>query len=296
MTIRELIEERERRTLSKYATLSCDSKGRSQPEDPDEVRTCFQVDRDRIIYSKAFKRLKGKTQVFIMPTNDHFENRLTHTLEAAQVARTIAVALNLNETLAEAIMLAHDVNHSAFGHAGEEALNELFYKGFDHQDSAIRRLERLEKRGSKRGLNLTFEVLDGVIHHSGFTNKPQAQTKEGTIAPFADKIAYLVNDMENAIKAGIISDIPASIKSVLGSTKSQMMDTMIKNIIYASQDTPYVHMSDKIFEIVYEFREFMYKNVYFSPICRRQVDKAIKIIRDLYNYLKNTSRRNPRGL
>lgn len=286
MTIREMIEERERRTLSKYATLSCNSKGRSKPEPPDEIRTCFQVDRDRIMYSKAFKRLKGKTQVFIMPNNDHFENRLTHTLEAAQIARTIAVALNLNEALAEAIMLAHDINHSAFGHAGEEALNELFYKGFDHQDSALRRLEHLEKRGNRRGLNLTFEVLDGVLNHSGFDNQPRASTKEGTIAPFADKIAYLVNDMENAIKAGIIDDIPAHIKAELGSTKSQMMDTMIKDIIYTSYDLPYVRMSDRMFEVVYEFREFMYKNVYFSPACRKQAEKAKKIIRDLYMYLK----------
>lgn len=286
MTIREAIERKEANTLSKYATLSIDSKGRRKEEEPDEIRTCFAVDRDRIIHSKAFKRLKGKTQVFIMPQNDHFMNRLTHTLEAAQVARTIAVALNLNETLAEAIMLGHDLAHSCYGHAGEEALNRLFYKGYEHEKEAIRRIEHLERKNGKRGLNLSWEVLDGISSHSGFDNNPRASTKEGMIAPFADKIAYLVSDMENAIKAGIISDIPASVKKVLGDTKGQMMDTMIKDIIYTSQDTPYIRMSDLIFEATTDFRNYMFKHVYFSDICRREAEKAHKIIEDLYYFLK----------
>lgn len=287
MTIRELTEEKERRTLSKYATLASRSAGRTYKETPDEIRTCFAVDRDRIIHSKAFKRLKGKTQVFIMPSNDHFMNRLTHTLEAAQVARTIAVALNLNETLAEAIMLGHDLAHSCYGHAGEEALNYLFSEGYKHELEARRRIEHLEKRNGKRGLNLTWEVLDGISNHSGFDNKPHASTKEGMIAPFADKIAYLVSDMENAIKSGIIDDVPASIKKVLGETKGQMMDTMVKDIIYTSRDTPYIRMSDYIFEVTTEFRSFMFKNVYFSDICRREAEKAHKIIEDLFCFFKS---------
>lgn len=286
MQIREMIEERERQTLSEFATLAASSKGRTYEEEQDEIRTCFAVDRDRIIHSKAFKRLKGKTQVFIMPNNDHFMNRLTHTLEAAQVARTIAVALGLNETLAEAIMLGHDLAHSCYGHAGEEALDRLFHKGYQHESESIRRVEHLEKRNGKRGLNLTWEVLDGISNHSGFDNKPLASTKEGMIAPFADKIAYLVSDMENAIKAGIISDVPASVKKALGNTKGHMMDTMIKDIIYTSRETPYVRMSDNIFEVVTEFRKYMFKNVYFSDICRREAEKAHKIIEDLYNFFK----------
>ncbi|MDD4804613.1 MAG: HD domain-containing protein [Candidatus Pacebacteria bacterium] len=287
MSIRESIEQRERETLSDFATLSSRSKGRTNPEKKqDEIRTCFQVDRDRIIYSKAFKRLKGKTQVFIMPQNDHFENRLSHTLKASQIARTIATALNLNEALAEAIMLAHDTGHSPFGHAGEEALNKLFHRGFDHQNCVIRRLEHLEKKGTRRGLNLSYEVLDGILHHSGFNNYPKAITKEGTIAPFADKIAYLTSDVQNAVKAGIVKDIPDKFKNCLGENESQMIDKMVLNIIRNSKTTTKIRMSDEMFEIVSSFREFMYQEVYFSKPLRKKANKVFKIIEDLYFHLK----------
>lgn len=286
MNIRKIIEQREREVFSEFASLSINSKGRGYPEEPDEIRTCFQVDRDRIIHSKAFKRLKNKTQVFIMPNNDHFMNRLTHTLETAQVSRTIAVALNLNETLAEAISYCHDLAHVACGHPGEEALNKMFHRGYDHENAVIRRVECLERRGKKRGLNLSAEVLEGASNHSGFDNKPKVGFKEGTITPYADKISYLVSDMENAIKAGIINEVPLSIQSALGNNKSSMMETMIKDIIYSSQDTPYVFMSDRIFEATCEFREFMFKNVYFSSICRKEADKAIRVIGEIYKHLQ----------
>lgn len=285
--IRKEIEEREAKYLSEFATLSANSKGRAVQENQDEVRTCFAVDRDRIIHSKAFKRLKGKTQVFINSKNDHFMNRLTHTLEAAQVARTIAVALNLNETLVEAIMLGHDLAHSCFGHAGEEILDTLFHKGYEHEKESKRRIEYLEKKNGKRGLNLSVEVLNGICNHSGFDNKPKASTKEGMIAPFADKIAYLVSDMENAITAGIIGDIPKSVKNVLGDTKGHIMDTMIKDVIYTSKNIPYIKMSKKIFQVAQEFRSYMFERVYFSDICRREAEKAHKIIRDLFQFLKH---------
>jgi dGTPase len=285
MSIRERLEEREQNTLSEYATLSINSRGRQVQEDEDDIRTCFMVDRDRIIHSKAFRRLKGKTQVFISPLNDHYMTRMTHTLETAQVARTIAAALGLNETLAEAIMLAHDTNHSCFGHAGEEALDKLFSRGFNHEESVGRRLEYLEKRGKRRGLNLSWEVLDGAVNHSGLSKTPKASTMEGKIAPFADKVCYLVSDMENAINAGIIEEVPRYITKELGNTKGHMLDTMIKDIIKNSDGIPNITMSDRMFEVVSDFRKFMFKNVYFSKICRDQANKAIKIINDMYGYL-----------
>lgn len=286
MNIREKVEELEEKKLSKFATLARNSKGRGYEEEKDSIRTCFQIDRDRIIHSKAFKRLKGKTQVFIMPKDDHFMNRLTHTLEASQIARTIAVSLNLNETLTEAIMLGHDLAHACYGHPGEEALDALFHKGYDHEKEVIRRVEVLEKRGSTQGLNLSFEVIDGISNHSGFTNKPKASTKEGMIAPFADKIAYLSSDMENAIEAGIIGGIPKSIRNVLGDTKGQMIDVMVKDIIYTSYEEPNIRMSDEVFQAVDEFRNYMFENVYFSDICRSQAKKAKRIIKELYYFLK----------
>lgn len=288
MCIREMVEEQEGKRLSPFATLSSSSKGRTVRESEDEIRTAFAVDRDRIIHSNAFRRLSGKTQVFILPMmpplgNDHYMTRMTHTLETAQVARSMAVALGLNETLAEAIMLAHDLAHTAFGHAGEEALNAIF--GYEHEASVVRRIEHLEKRNGNRGLNLSWEVLDGASNHSGFDNKPRAATMEGKLAPFADKIAYLVSDMDNAIQAGIITDVPQDIKNRLGQTKGQMMDTMIKDIIKNS-GLGEVRMSGEVFDATSCFREFMFKNVYFSDVCRRQAEKVHKIVEDLYHHLR----------
>lgn len=284
-TIREITEERERNTLSKFATLSCESDKRATPETPDEIRTCFAIDRDRIIHCNSFRRLKGKTQVFILPENDHYQTRMTHTLESAQIARTIAKALNLNEELAEAVMLLHDCSHVSFGHPGEEALNTCSPYGYEHEKALPRRVGYLEKRGQKRGLNLTHAVINGATNHSGLDNHPRAYTKEGNIAPFADKIAYLTSDMENAIKAGIITELPYSIRQELGDTKGQILDTVVKDLIYNSMDIPKIKLSEHIFECMMEFREFMYAKVYFSKRCRDEADKAIKIITDLYGYL-----------
>lgn len=224
MTVRERTEEIERITLSPFATLSENSRGRAVPEKPCPLRPCFQRDRDRIIHCKAFRRLKQKTQVFLSPEGDHYRTRLTHTLEVSQIARTIARALRLNEDLTEAIALAHDLGHTPFGHAGERALNRLCPGGFKHYEQSARVVTKLEKDGS--GLNLTWEVLNGIVTH---TRGEWAATREGRVVRFADHIAYMNHDIEDAVTAGVLrnEDIPAEITSVLGSTKSERITSLI---------------------------------------------------------------------
>lgn len=277
--IREIIEQRES-TLSKYATISCASKGRTIKEAKDPTRTSFMVDRDRIIHSYSFRRLKDKAQVFLMTKDAHMMNRLSHTLEVAQVSRTIAKALNLNEDLTESIALAHDLAHTPFAHPGEEALNSIHPEGFDHEKFLERRVNVLDN------LNLSFEVLNGAMNHGGFSNNPKASTLEGQIVSFADKTCYLTSDMGNALEQGIISDIPAHVKSGLGKTKGQIINTIVTDIINQSLDNQKIQISQEVLEKTLAFRSFMYKNVYYSDYCRYQAEKAIKIIHEIYRFLQ----------
>ncbi len=278
MNIREKIEEREKNTLSEFAAFSANSEGRTVYENPDDVRTCYAIDRDRIIHSYAFRREKDKTQVFILPSNDHCMNRLTHTLEVAQVAKSIAVALGLNETLAEAIALGHDTAHTCFGHAGERALNMLYGGGYSHAEEAERRLNFLE------GKNLTKEVLDGIKKHSGLSNSPNAITLEGQIVQFADKIAYLTSDYENAVEMGIVNGLPERVIDNLGNTKGKIINTLVSSIILASQDKNQISMDDKTYEEMVFFRNFAFNEIYFSKKLMEENEKAEHIIQHLYEY------------
>lgn len=285
MNIREKIEKQEIKNLSEYAKKSSQSLGRNIYEKEDDMRTCFARDRDRIIHSHAFRREKDKTQVFILPSNDHIMNRLTHTLEVTQIAKTIAVALNLNETLTEAIALGHDTAHTCFGHAGESALNKLSLdngkQGYKHADEAYRRLNLISK------LNLTIETLDGIKKHSGLSNSPNAITLEGQIVPFADKIAYLTSDFENAISMGIIGsfeNLPRQVTKTLGNNKSDMIDTLIKSIIKESYEKNQISMEEDIYEAFAEFREYNFKNIYYHPMLIESNKRCKLIVTSLFEY------------
>jgi dGTPase len=234
MSIREEIENRERCILSKQATLAVNSKGRSRMEEPDPIRTAFMLDRDRIVHSKSFRRLKHKTQVFIAPPGDHYRSRLTHTLEVNQIAKTIGAGLNLNIDLIEAIALAHDLGHTPFAHAGEQILNNLLDTGFRHNENSIRVLTRVEQHRNGRGLNLSWEVLDGVLHHSGYgENEQMASTLEGQVIRLSDKIAYVQHDIDDSIRAGLLTvdDLPEDCLRILGSTHSKRIATLVNDTI-----------------------------------------------------------------
>lgn len=293
MTIREQTEEIEKNTLHPKACLSSQSKGRLRPENEGEIRTCFQRDRDRIIHSKAFRRLKHKTQVFVAPKGDHYRTRLTHVLEVSQVARTIARALRLNEDLTEAIALGHDLGHTPFGHAGEAILSEIHPGGFEHYKQSLRVVDFLEKGG--KGLNLTHEVRNGIVKHSkgkGLiipeTKADRADTLEGQVVRVSDIIAYVNHDLDDALRAGVIkrSDIPAKIIRVLGDTHSKRIDTMVKDLIYHSIETDLedLCMSDGISSATYMLRDFLFERVYESDRIIKEFKKAKKILRDLYVY------------
>lgn len=283
MTIREELENIEESTLSIYASLSKKSKGRIYPEKECSLRTAFQRDRDRIIYSKAFRRLKHKTQVFISPEGDHYRTRLTHTLEVSQIARTIARSLRLNEDLTEAIALGHDLGHTPFGHTGEGVLNSISPNGFKHNEQSLRVVDILEK---ETGLNLTWEVRDGILNHTG---DAVASTLEGQIIKFADRIAYINHDIDDAIRAGILKDehLPKESVKVLGKTSSKRINNMIMNIIENSKGKNIIAMSDEFLQAKNELRNFMFKNVYIGSEAKRDETKAKNIIRELYNYIKN---------
>ena len=284
-TIKEQLEQREYETLSEYATKSKESKGRKHPRTEEyPIRTAFQRDRDKILHSKSFRRLKHKTQVFLSPFNDHFRTRLTHTLEVSQIARTMARALRLNEDLVEAISLGHDLGHTPFGHAGESVLNERYDFGFAHTTHSIRVVEYLEKHGA--GLNLTFEVKDAILNHSGLSNDPQAATLEGKILPFADKIAYLTSDLEDAIKYGIITydDVPNDIKNILGSTKNEIITTLVTSIVNASIGHNHIKMEDDIYDAMANLRNWMFKNVYKSEAMQEQRKNISKIVNTICEY------------
>jgi dGTPase len=293
MTIREQTEEIERKILHPKACLSSESKGRLRPEKQGEIRTCFQRDRDRIIHSKAFRRLKHKTQVFFAPKGDHYRTRLTHVLEVAQIARTIARALRLNEDLTEAIALGHDLGHTPFGHAGEAILREIHPGGFDHYKQSLRVIDILEKGG--KGLNLTHEVRDGVFKHSKGKGRiiPEAKadragTLEGQVVRVSDIIAYVNHDLDDALRAGVIkkTDIPKKILKILGDTHSKRIDTMVKDLIYTSVDLELegLSMGDGISYATYVLRDFLFECVYESEKILKEFKKAKKILHDLYSY------------
>ena len=281
MNIREKQEQTELSLLSPYATRSIDTKGRRKPEEECEIRTCFQRDRDRILHCKAFRRLKDKTQVFLSPVGDHYRTRLMHTLEVSQNARTIARALNLNETLTEAIALGHDLGHTPFGHAGERVLNEMNPKGFKHNQQSVRVAQYLEKNGD--GLNLTWEVLDGMKNHS---MKSMTHTLEGKIVRLADKIAYINHDIDDSVRAKVLKeeDLPKEYTNVLGTTYRERINTMVLDIVKHSSGINDIVMSQKIRDAMTGLRSFMFQRVYEEPNTKKEEEKIKNIIEPLYEH------------
>ena len=281
MTIREQLELREMDYLSPYATKSKESLGRKREETECDIRPVFQRDRDRILHSKSFRRLKQKTQVFLLPKGDHYRTRLTHTLEVSQNARTIAKALRLNEDLVEAISLGHDLGHTPFGHAGERALNELCPQGFKHAEQSVRVVECLEKDG--QGLNLTREVLDGILTHQ---TASEPMTLEGQVVRLSDKIAYVNHDIDDAIRGGILSeaDIPPKYRMILGNSTKERLNTITHDVIINSMDKPNVQMSEEVNEAMQGLRKFMFENVYKNSVAKQEESKAIEMVRKLYFY------------
>lgn len=298
LNIRQLTEEREE-SLSPYAVKSKSSRDRLRYEEPCPIRTAFQRDRDRIIHTKAFRRLKHKTQVFIAPLGDHFVTRLTHTLEVSQIARTIARALNLNEDLTEAIALGHDLGHTPFGHMGEDVLNELYCQGFRHNEQSLRVVDRLENDGL--GLNLTWEVRDGILNHSKTNVETLGQdwgevhTLEGELVKIADAIAYINHDIGDAIRADIITeeDLPSSAATILGCSHSRRINTMVSDVIacswaargYSSNDRPAIIMSPQILGATNTLRDFLFDRVY-NVRPAEEAERAREVVRSLYEYFK----------
>ncbi len=287
MTLREEFEKREHELNSPYAAFSDCSKGRDREEEPCDLRTVYQRDRDRIIHSKSFRRLKHKTQVFLSPYGDHYRTRLTHTLEVAQIARTIARCLRMNEDLTEAIALGHDLGHTPFGHAGERALTARRGRPFRHNEQSVRVVEKLEKDG--KGLNLTWEVRDGMLNHKT-TLSPS--TVEGEIVRISDKVAYISHDIDDGIRAGILfeENIPKELTDVLGKTTRDRIDTLIHDIITASMDKPHIEMSPEVKDALFTLRTFMFENLYTSQAAKSEEGKAVKMIERLFkHYSENTS-------
>lgn len=281
MNIRENLEKWEEEYLSPFATLSRNSAGRLREEEQCDIRPVFQRDRDRIIHSKSFRRLKDKTQVFLSPMGDHYRTRLTHTLEVSQNARTIAKALQLNEELVEAIALGHDLGHTPFGHAGERALNRVSPYGFDHAEQSVRTVDLLEKDG--QGLNLTFEVRDGIRNHQ---TKGHPMTLEGCVVRYSDKIAYIHHDMDDAIRAGILSekDVPAEICEVIGATTGERLDHFIHDIVSNSYGKDQISMSEPVQKAMQALRRFMFERVYQNPEAKGEESKAEILVETLYDY------------
>lgn len=284
MKFRERSEALEVKILSSYAAKAVDSLGRQLEERQCDVRTCFQRDRDRIIHSKSFRRLKHKTQVFLSPEGDHYRTRLTHTLEVSQISRTIARALQLNEDLTEAIALGHDLGHTPFGHCGEEALNDVHSAGFRHNEQSLRVVDFLEKGSANRsGLNLTKEVRDGILNHTG-SNNPM--TLEGKIVKLCDRIAYINHDIDDAIRAGVLTmdlfDKP--VFDLLGKTHSKRINTLILDVISTSDHTDDIKMSDHVSEAFLELRQYMFEHVYLNPEAKKEEVKARMIVKELYKY------------
>jgi len=292
-TIREKLEERERLVFSPFAMLSSETRGRLSPEEECPLRPAFQHDRDRIIHSKSFRRLKHKTQVFLVPTGDHYRTRLTHTLEVSQIARTISKALQLNEDLTEAISLGHDLGHTPFGHAGEDTLNELVQGGFSHADQSLRVVDLLEQDG--RGLNLTQEVRDGILKHSKGKGEilcedeaEMAMTLEGQVVRIADIIAYVNHDIDDAIRGGVISqdDVPKGCRKRLGDTHAKRINTMVNDIVMETLRVGGGHLSisKEVLSAIVRLRDFLWERVYENQSVHADFHKAAKILKELYHY------------
>lgn len=281
MNIRESLELWEKEYLSPYACLSMNSKGRLKEDEECDIRPVFQRDRDRIIHSKSFRRLKDKTQVFLTPEGDHYRTRLTHTLEVSQTARTIARALKLNEELVEAIALGHDLGHTPFGHAGERALDDICPDGFRHNEQSVRTIDILEKDG--QGLNLTIEVRDGILNHQ---TSSRPATLEGQVVRLSDKIAYIHHDMDDAIRAGILTeeDVPKGIRDVIGNTCGERLDCFIHDIVTASEGKPEILQSVEVGAAMQDMRHFMFESVYTNPTAKSEEGKAEELIKTLYGY------------
>ncbi len=279
--IRDVFLEREKKELSEYAFLTSDTRGRDYPYIPCENRTEFQRDRDRIIHSQSFRRLMNKTQVFLAPAGDHYRTRMTHTLEVTQIARIIARALRLNEDLTEAAALGHDIGHTPFGHAGEYAMQQCYDPEFTHYKQSLRVVEKLENDGA--GLNLTWEVRDGILNHTG---KCMASTLEGVIVKFADRIAYINHDIDDACRAGIlkIEDIPKELRDILGEKHSQRINTMVTSVIRASSGRPQIAMEPEIQQATDKLRSFLFENVYLNPIAKAEEGKSKELLMRLFEY------------
>ena len=316
MSIRQEIEAIERIALGPYATKAEQSKGRELPEEPDAIRTCFMRDRDRIIHSKSFRRLKHKTQVYIAPDNDHYRTRLTHTLEVNQIAQTIGRALRLNPDLIEAIALGHDVGHTPFSHTGEEVLNSLMKGGFRHNENSVRVVTRLEQRSAgqanngegesgksntRQGLNLTAEVLDGILHHSGYgKRKNPCQTLEGNVVRYADKIAYVQHDIDDSIRAGVLQleAIPKEFLEVLGYSHSERIGSLVFDLVKNSRKNiengvPAISLSAKFEQALSGLRKFMFDEVYLGSYCLSQREQAVNAVEYLFGYYKNSPDKLP---
>ena len=283
MTLREETQRREAEFLSPYACPSAASRGRQRSEEECPIRTPFQRDIDRIVYSKAFRRLKHKTQVFLLPEGDHYRTRMTHTLEVARIARTIARALALNEDLTEAIALGHDLGHTPFGHAGERVLNQLMPGGFAHFRQSVRVVERLEKNG--QGLNLTWEVRNGILCH---TKGPAAATLEGQVVRLADHIAYINHDIQDALRGGILypMDIPLQASEVLGFTHRARIDTLVRDAVEASTGQPEIRQSPPVAQAMLALKDFMFGSVYTNPAAKGEEGKAQDMLQALFEYFQ----------
>ena len=281
ITIREQIEQMERENLCSWATLDENSRGRDRIEPQCDIRPVFQRDRDRILHSKSFRRLKNKTQVFLTPKGDHYRTRLSHTLEVSQNARTIAKALRLNEDLVEAIALGHDIGHTPFGHSGERVLNNLCEGGFVHSEQSVRIVEKLEKSG--QGLNLTWEVRDGIKNHQ---TESMPATPEGQIVRLSDKIAYVNHDIDDAIRGNLLceTDIPEYIRETIGSSTHERLDTLIHDVVINSMENEKICMSEEIYQAMLDLRTFMFNNVYNNDTAREEEAKAHRMIEALFEY------------
>ena len=284
MTLREQTQRWEEEKLSPLACRSAQTRGRVRPEEECQVRTPFQRDTDRIVYSKAFRRLKHKTQVFLQPEGDHYRTRMTHTLEVSRIARTIARALALNEDLTEAIALGHDLGHTPFGHAGERLLDRVMPGGFAHYQQSVRVVERLEKNGE--GLNLTWEVRNGIVCH---TKGPQAATLEGQVVRLADQIAYINHDIEDALRGGVIypMDIPLEVSRVLGFTHGARIDALVKDAVEASRGQDAIRQSPEVGEAMAALKDFMFANVYTNPLAKGEEGKAQELLLRLFEYYQS---------
>jgi dGTPase len=282
LTVRERTEQIERQVLSERATLASESKGRDRDEEPDPLRTAFQRDRDRIVHSKAFRRLKHKTQVFVAPEGDHYRVRLTHTLEVAQIARTAARALRLNEDLTEAIALGHDLGHTPFGHLGEEALSPFLGQPFRHNEQSLRVVDHLENDGA--GLNLSWEVRDGIVNHTW--SMPLPATLEGQVARFADRIAYVNHDIDDALRAGVLraDELPEEAVTVLGDRHGRRINTLVTDLVGQSEGAEEIRLSPPVFEALDRLRDFLFHRVYLRTEAQSEQEKAVRLVSALFSY------------